>query len=67
MLPPKCLTSCAVPYLCMIACPLNRRLEQLTSPIDGTDAILPENDETWLVEFVDKEKPSPPKPSNQAD
>jgi len=28
MLTRKCTTTCAVPYLCIIACPLNDRLDQ---------------------------------------
>jgi hypothetical protein len=64
MLPQKCLTSCAVPYLCLIACPLNRRLEQLTSSIDRADDALPASDESLSVEIVGEEKPRPPQPSD---
>lgn len=64
MLPPKCLTSCAVPYLCMIACPLNKRLEQLATQIDCADDVFPANDESWSVEIVDEKKPAPPKPTD---
>lgn len=41
MLPRKCLTSCEVPYLCAIACPLNNRLDAPEFTLE------PVNDEEW--------------------
>lgn len=64
MLPQKCLTSCAVPYLCMIACPLNKRLEQLATQIDRADDGLPDSEESWSVEIIDEKKLAPPKPTD---
>lgn len=50
MLPKKCLTSCDVPYLCMIACPLNNRLEEIepgaVPALAADEQLLVEIDET---------------------
>lgn len=52
MLPLKCLTSCEVPYLCMIACPLNSQSEQPAAQANPADDRLLVEEELLSVEFA---------------
>jgi len=52
MLPRKCLTSCEVPYLCLIACPLNDRLEQLVFRPGISDDVKIDPDEQLDIEIA---------------
>jgi len=51
MLARKCLTSCEVPYLCLIACPLNDRLEQLAFRPGISDDLEISPDEPLSIEI----------------
>lgn len=58
MLPRKCLTSCEVPYLCAIACPLNDRLDALEfapEPVNDEDL---DADEALTIVVADQEDKS---------
>jgi hypothetical protein len=56
MLPRKCLTSCEVPYLCSIACPLNERLDELVpKPKPIVNLPIEENEPLNIVIANDQE------------
>lgn len=57
MIPRKCLDECGVPYLCLIACPFNDRLERLALRYGSVEALDLDPDEPLGVEIKDKEKP----------
>ena len=59
ILPRKCLTACEVPYLCIIACPLNERLDDFASQPANADDVPAEIDEPMGVVIAD-EKDAPP-------
>jgi hypothetical protein len=63
ILPRKCLTSCEVPYLCVIACPLNERLEDFAPQPTNADDVPSEIDAAMDVIIVDeKDSPLPQQP-----
>jgi hypothetical protein len=58
MLPRKCLTSCEVPYLCAIACPLNERLDEFAhKPGINDDVPIDANEPLSIVIADEKELP----------
>lgn len=58
MLPRKCLTSCEVPYLCAIACPLNEHLDEFApKPGINDDVPIDTNEPLSIVIADGKESP----------
>lgn len=49
-LPRNCLSLCAVPYLCVIACPLNVRLEQISVTPEADASSEPDEPLQVLIE-----------------
>lgn len=61
MLSPDCLTSCAVPNLCAIACPFNKTLEQgALEPDDRVAA-----DEPLVIEIEEPKLSAPNSSDNK--
>lgn len=65
MLPRKCLTECEVPYLCLMACPLNDRLDRLVLSPKTVEHLDLDPDEPYLIVIADESK-IPLEPRDQA-
>ena len=60
MLPRNCYTSCAVPYLCVIACPLSERWDQFVPKPESLDEPIDPNAPLEILVSGDAETESPP-------
>ncbi|CAG0945507.1 hypothetical protein ANRL1_02390 [Anaerolineae bacterium] len=59
MLPRKCLTSCEVPYLCAIACPLNERLDEFAPKPSRFDDVPIDENAPFDIVITDEQESAP--------